>query len=572
MLANWYTRKGLVYPVLWVLVLLGYARSLGNGFCFDDWGIVVDNPLISERRWVEMWSSDYWSAVGDHSGLYRPLTMASFALNHLVFGGEAWSYHAANVLLHLCTTSLLHSLVLAWMTPTGAFAAALVFGLHPALSEAVVGVVGRGELLSAFFGLAGLWCLLPPSGRGRVHRAVGLALLAAAPLAKESGICFGLGLAAWGWWFQRGRWRLWAGALGAVASALAAKGLALGQLQPGDIGFIDNPLAYADPVVRGLNSGALLVKYLLLLAFPWPLSADYSYDQIRVIDNLLDGALLLPVLLSITVAWGCWRLSVRSVPLALWLAVSGGALLLVANLFVPGGTIFAERLLYLPALALAAGLGLLLGRLPARTGAWLACGWCLAAIPLVWVRCGDWRDDLSLFRATVKTSPASARSHYSLGEALQRQGDPAGALAEYERALAIYPRYAQAWYNRGAALLALNRGREALAAYRQAVQIRPGFTKALFAVAVLLRELEGDEAALTAFEALLAKDPGHAAGVEAYCAVLLRRGGTARAEQVVARALLTDPGNSDLARIQRLVQSREPGPGTATDRVPPHTP
>lgn len=547
----WCKNKRAVLPLLWGLVFIAYARSLGDGFCFDDQGIVVGNALVSEGRWGAILHTDYWSATGEHTGLYRPLTIASFALNHLIFGGQPWAYHLGNVLLHLGATSLLYLLASVWLAPFGALLAGLCFGLHPAISEAVIGVVGRGELLSACLGLAGVWFLTAhPKHRQTLPQLAGFILLAAAPLAKESGICFALGVMVWGFWYHRPRPLLWGGALAAAVFSLAVKGLALGQLQPGNIGFIDNPLAYADSSVRVLNSAGLLVRYLRLLLFPWPLSADYSYDQIPVIADPGAASLWLPLALVITLGWIIWKGAGRHPQLLLWLLISGGSLLLVANLFLAGGTLFAERLLYLPALAFSLGAGLLTSQLPRRVGATLVWGWCLVAIPLAWTRCGDWRDDLSLFRRAVEVSPASARSHYGLGRALQQQGDQAGALSAYQQALAIYPRYADAWYNQGAALLSLGRPTEALAAYRQAVQVRPGFAKALYAVAVLVEHLEGAALAVPAYEALLAVDPGHVDGVPALSGIFLRQGDTAQAAEILDLALVMHPEEEQLRRLR----------------------
>ncbi|MBI2505164.1 MAG: tetratricopeptide repeat protein [Candidatus Latescibacteria bacterium] len=545
---QWHKNKRVVVPLLWGLVILAYARALGNGFCFDDQGIVVDNPLVSEGRWGAILLSDYWS--GEHTGLYRPLTIASFALNHLVFGGQAWAYHLVNLLLHLGAITLLYLLVAAWLTPEGALLAGLCFGLHPALSEAVIGVVGRAELLSCCLGLAGVWIWSSLVKRQQLSLYVlGLALLAAAPLAKENGICFALGVALWSFWHHRSRPWLWVGALAAAGCSLGVKGLVLGQLQPGEIGFIDNPLAYVGAEVRMLNSAGLLVRYFRLLLFPWPLTADYSYDQIPVIEDMGAAPLWLPLALVITLALGIWQGGRRYPQLFLWVLISGGALLLVANLFLAGGTIFAERLLYLPALGLSMGIGWMASRLQGRLYPLAAWGWCLVTIPLIWNRCADWQDDLHLFRRAVEVSPLSARSHYGLGRALQQQGEMAGALAAYQQALEIYPPYAEVHFNQGAALLSMDRPAEALAAYQRAVQVRPGFVKALYAVAVLVEHLEGEEAAVPAYQALLAADPGHVAGARALSGIWLRQGLTARAAELVRRAVVARPFEPQLRRL-----------------------
>jgi tetratricopeptide (TPR) repeat protein len=570
----WYEVRSKALPAVLGLVALAYASSLGNGFCFDDHAIVVDNPLVREGRWGELLSADYWSPTGERTGLYRPLTIASFALNHRLFGAQAWSYHLANLILHLGATALLYLVAASWRAPRAALLAGLGYGLHPALSEAVVGVVGRAELLSCCLGLGGAWCWSRLADRHRPGLYLaGLALLAAAPLAKENGICFALGAAAWGFWHWRARVSLWCGALGAALFSLAVKGLALGQLQPVQIGFIDNPLAYVEAPVRALNSPALVVRYLRLLCFPWPLSADYSYNQLPVATGP-DIEVLSALALALSLGWVIWR-GVRSRPQwGLWVLAGGGALLLVANLFLAGGTLFAERLLYMPAVPFSLGLGWLGGRLEGRSFALLAWGWCLAAAPLTWSRSADWRDDLSLFSRAVQVTPSSARSHYGLGRALQQEGRIAEALAAYDRALAIHPRYAEAHFNRGAALLSQGDPGAAQQAYRRAAEIRPGFTKALYALAVLAQHLEGDSAAVPAYESLLSRDPGHLEGVRALSGILLRQGAGHRAEEVVRQALEARPGEAELQRLlaEIRVPRQERGAGIPRDPGIPRRP
>ncbi|MBM3277661.1 MAG: tetratricopeptide repeat protein [Candidatus Handelsmanbacteria bacterium] len=554
------------------LAAVAYNGALGNGYCLDDRGIVVDNPQVREGRWGEIFLTDYWSPIGANTGLYRPLTVASLALGHALFGGPAWGQHLINLLLHLLALAGVYKLASSLSGPQGGLLAGLYFGLHPALSEAVIGIVSRAELLSFCLGLGGVWVW---SGLARrpwswPHLA-GLLALAAAPLAKENGICFALGLVLWGLWRHPRRRALWLGALGAGGCALGIKWLVLGQLQPSDIGFIDNPLAAAHPLVRSLNSFPLLIRYLRLLVFPWPLSADYSYNQIPVLEDLGSGQLWLPLLLVASLGWAIW-LGVRRHPeLFLWTLISGGALVLVSNLLVAGGTIFAERLLYLPAAACCLGMGWLGSRLPRPVFLLVAGGWCLATLPLLWVHSAHWKDDLSLFRRSVEVAPRSARVHYGLGHALHEQGDVAGAVAAYQRATRIYPGYAVAYYNEGAALLSLGREAEALASYRQAVQIRPNFAKALYAVAVLVQHLEGEKAALRSYQALLAVEPGHTKGVAAMRGILLRQGDREQAAQVVRRALAQRPDDPELRHLLEAPPSPGADPGSPRDLKPPRT-
>jgi len=384
--------------------------------------------------------------------------------------------------------------------------------------------------------------------------ALGFAALAAAPLAKENGICFSLALAAQGLLHQRRRPKLWAGRLGAALLSRGVKWAALGQVQPQGIGFIDNPLAYVSDPVRALNGCGVLARYWRLLVFPWPLSADYSYNQLPVVQD--PGSLMIWAPIAFIGGLGLWAWRLRRWPVpALWVLLSVGAALLVASILLPSSTLFAERLVYLPATGFCLGWGWAASRLPRRAVPWVAGGWCLVAIPLLWARSADWKDDLRLFARTVLTAPHSARSHYGLGRALHERQELEKALDAYARALRLYPRYAEAHFNRGAALLALGREREALDAYRRAVESRPGYAKALYAVAVLVQHLEGGAAAVPAYRALLAVDPTHAEGAKALGRLLLQQGEALQARQVLQAVAAAHPGEAELARLLEQAQA-----------------
>src|SRR6185436_17495008 len=155
----------LVLAGLTAVVLLAYGGTLRNGFTFDDHAIIVQNSLIKRMEYrPTLLTSDYWAGVRDpgaaptiHAGLYRPLVLLSFAVNHAAAGLSPWSYHLINVLLHLGVTWLLYAVARQLeFSLQAALAAALLFALHPIHAEAVAGVVGRAELLMSAGVLAGL--------------------------------------------------------------------------------------------------------------------------------------------------------------------------------------------------------------------------------------------------------------------------------------------------------------------------------------------------------------------------------------------------------------------------------
>lgn len=121
-------------------------------------------------------------------------------------------------------------------------------------------------------------------------------LLVASQVAKESGFVIVAGLCLYALGRKCKITLCWPPAAAALAGPLT-KWWVTGKLLPGGIGFLDNPLAYAYPTVRVLNGFGAFLRYLKLLIFPWPLAADYSYNQISTLTDFTALTLWLPLLM-----------------------------------------------------------------------------------------------------------------------------------------------------------------------------------------------------------------------------------------------------------------------------------
>src|SRR5262249_30044524 len=177
--------------------------------------------------------------------------------------------------------------------------------------------------------------------------------------------------------------------------------------------------------------------------------------------------------------------SARRYPVILF-ALSWSALtyLLVSNLLFPIGTIFGERLLYLPsigyALLIAAGLTRL-----ARMTSWrrtlsgaLVCIVLLRYGARFVARAADWKDDDHLFRAAVATSPDSAKAHSNYGFTLQRAERYEEAAAEFVRALDIAPGLTGSGVSLARCYMQLGRPGDAVAPYPDVIPRDPGLSRA----------------------------------------------------------------------------------------------
>jgi len=152
-------------------VLAAFWPILGHGFVFDDFALIVDNPgirgLDAERlRW--MFSSTYLTT-------YMPLGWAAFAAVHAVAGLSPAAFHAANLAAHWLVALALFAAARRVLHLAGdakpdapAFAAALLFAVHPFQVNTVAWAIELPDMLSTLFYLLAVFAYL---GRSRPRAA-----------------------------------------------------------------------------------------------------------------------------------------------------------------------------------------------------------------------------------------------------------------------------------------------------------------------------------------------------------------------------------------------------------------
>ena len=153
-----------------LLVVAAYWPGRGGGFVFDDFPNIVDNASLHVTNWdVHAWLAAMFSS--ESGPFQRPLSMATFALNHVLTGLDPEAMKLTNVAIHAVNAWLVLGLLgclLALSTPdqeaqrrtwATRFAAA-AWALHPINLMAVLFVVQRMESLCQTFVFAGLWLYL----------------------------------------------------------------------------------------------------------------------------------------------------------------------------------------------------------------------------------------------------------------------------------------------------------------------------------------------------------------------------------------------------------------------------
>ena len=452
---------------LGLLTLLAFSNSFSTGFALDNQTLLLGDTRIqgaTASNVALIFEHTYWWPNGE-SGLYRPLTTLSYLLNYAILGNgdHPAGYHWVNLLLHTANVFLLFALVLRLMTGRvralpAAFCIAVLWAVHPVLTESVTNIVGRADLLAGFAVLGGFLLYLKSTettGWRRAALLTGLAVTTAVGVfSKESAVVLPVVIVLYE--LVGGKQSLvntgWRGTLPACLAMLVPIGVMLWQRAavlasslPAEWPYYDNPIVGAGFWIGRLTAIKVLARYLWLAFWPMKLSADYSYSQIALARGSLEdwvSWLAVAAALALTVIlWSRNRLAF------FFAAFAFLNFLPASNLLFPIGTMMAERLLYLPLAGLVAAVVIAIdaaaGRFRISRAAFAIC---IALIVTgfairTWVRNFDWTDDKTIAEAGVQTSPRSFKFHRLLAAQLladdpsRRETDR--AVVEADRSVAI---------------------------------------------------------------------------------------------------------------------------------------
>src|SRR6266550_1847888 len=386
----------------------------------DDLYIIVWNPLVHsvQGAW-RAFGGPYWPP--DLGGqMYRPLPLATFAVDWSIARGHPVWFHAMNMLWHAGAALIVTALGLRSPSPdrrggqgvrTAALAAGLVFAVHPVHVEAVANVIGLGELMAA----VGV-CLAVYAAVVRQNVLWSGAALLLGLLSKENAVV-APALIVWAWIVapplvlrptRRGvvmfvaSWVVIAGAYLAVRATV---------LHPYARLHATAPVFLGESAFAGrLTAVAALGDVMRLLVFPLTLRVDYAPAERTVVQSIMDGRFAIG--LACLAVWAAllmlaWRRQRRLEAFGLgWVAIT---FLPVSNLLFSTGILLAERTLYLPSVGLALAAGTWAARLPPQR---------LRAVLVLLVLTGGirsglrtlvWHDDFSVTQSILEDSPDSYR-------------------------------------------------------------------------------------------------------------------------------------------------------------------
>jgi tetratricopeptide (TPR) repeat protein len=555
-------------PVRWyalALIVCGvlvYANSLTAPFVFDDSTAISLNPFI-RHLWplTQSIRAPVQSAMAG-----RPIVSLSLAISHRMGGLDPAVFRAWNIAVLIVSALLLFGILRRTVARLPgedrrgaagvAFAAALIWLVHPLQTELVDYVTQRTESMMGMFYLLTLYAAVRAIERADAPRhsrrwtalaiaacALGMGCKEAMVTAPVMVLLYDVTFAARSFkeaWRRRKSLYLGLASTWVVLAALVAQAP---RWRSAGLESGVTPWTYL------LNQAVMIVTYLRLSVWPHPLVLDYGRTLPIALSAALPYAIVVLVLLAATaIAW--WKRPALAF-LGSWLFV----ILAPSSSVVPIATeVGAERRMYLPLAAIAIltvlAVRAAVRRLPtasplrpriAGIGALAVAATLLGTLTVL--RNTDYQNPSALWQGVLDHRP-TGRAHYNLAIELKDHGRTDEAIAHYREAAAHEPaaHYAlgfelgsrgaydeavghlrefirlapedelapKAYFLLGQSLARQNQKADAAAAFRQVLAMRPRDADARAALADLLIAEERYAEAVPLYREYLAMVPGSA--------------------------------------------------------------
>ncbi len=429
-----------------------YVSTYNFDYVLDDKIVYTENAYVKEgipgiKKILS--SESFEGYFGEQKKLvagarYRPLSIASFAVEFAALGQSETTSHLINVLLYGLNCLLLfrifgmlyqqkmevHPL---WNV---AFVASMLFAAHPLHVECVANVKGRDEILTLIACLGTMYFAIKYLLKGNLIWLLPLFItFFLGVMTKENTVTFMAVLPLLGWYFAKTDYKkiILVAIPGIVATLLYLfiRFQVIGHFLENSV---DNVDLMNDPF-KGMSFSEkyatiiyTLGLYFKLSFFPHPLTHDYYPYHIPIMNwakgGTITSLLLYIVLIGISV-WGFFKKHIYSFCIVFFIAT----LSVTSNLFFPVGTFMNERFLYVSSVAVVLFLAWMMVRfLPNKLGgtgkmlsyALFALFFIGFTAKTIW-RTPAWKNTYNLNAYAIEVSKNSARANALMATAIYEQ-------------------------------------------------------------------------------------------------------------------------------------------------------
>lgn len=469
-------RKYLIY--LTGLIVLAYINSLGNDFVSDDIPGIKNNPAIGS-----------FSHIFESAFLF-PERLLYFVLYHIA-GLSPAAFRLSNVVFHIGSVIVLYSILVLLSNRRVAIIATSLFAIHPLISEAVVWISGGPYVRYGFFFLLSFLFYILSKNNQKYFR-YSLLSFVFAILSGEKAIVLALIFGAYELIENKVliNWKKLAPYFLLSAGAAALFVLKIGQRLDS---LQSQSYAPAQTINPFQQIPVALTSYFQLSFWPAGLTLYHTELSIGIFNYLLR------LLMFLLFAGMCVFSYKKNKKIFFWLMFIVVPLL---PFLTPFGIswIVAERYFYLSSIGLFVLVAMLLDHFSKQENYQKPI---LAFVILViagfsirtMYRNADWKNEDTLWPATLKTSPSGHNIHNNMGDVYSRNLQHDKAIEEFKKAIEINPNYADAYHNLGMTYYTIKQYDQAIENLQKAASINPNLWQSYQSLATIYWEKADKEKA-----------------------------------------------------------------------------
>ncbi len=536
MIYKWLSeKKQLLLPL--VIIVTGaalYGATLSFSFTNSD-----DNILIVQNfRYINditnitgFFRSDVFNDT--QQAYYRPLMLVSLMLDSFWGGVSAWPYHFTNIMLHIIASLLLFALLRRFGSKEMSFVMAMIFLVHPSLTQAVAWIPGRNDVLMAVFVIAAFMCFMRYCETGKPAHLFCYAIMSVlAVFSKESSFMLYIVSILYPLSFDKRFQRYQYVILSMFWAFLAFIWSVMRMLA------FSNPVEYSMQGVASSLAGSwsAFLVYLGKALFP----LNLSVMPVMADTSVIFGAVSLSLLVSLI-----WLAKNKNTSGAMFGLVWFVAFLLPSFVRPYPGYVadLLDHRLYLPMV----GLFLTLSQL--RYNISFHAGRKLLPVLILVLAVGTAAYSLNfsspeMFSGNaVVNSSSYSRAHALYAEELAANGDRVSAERHYLKSLELSPSETNVRNN--LAVLYVSRGdlKSAEYALREEIRLHPHLTEVRRNLAVVLMNMGRYPESILLFKEELSLSPGELMTMNLLASAYARSGDDLSAEKMYSRILGSDQGN-----------------------------
>jgi tetratricopeptide (TPR) repeat protein len=473
------------FPFLLIFILscLLYGNTIQNKYAVDD-GIVITENAFTQKGFegiADIFTNDAFAGCLGKSGSslvqggrYRPLSIASFAVEQELWGQSPAASHFINVLLFalsgMCIFYFLKSIHnnpkkqnFLWTWP---FWATILFIIHPIHTEVIANIKGRDEILCLLFSMLSLIFSLKYLNSSKIiHLICTIVFLFLGLLSKENAITFFAIIPLTFYFFTNATSKqYW---LMILSLALPIVIFLFLRFQFTSTGMkLESTEIMNNPFVAAIGSERIATilltwfYYIKLLFAPIVLTHDYYFNQIPYV-NFSNPITLISLIIHLALLYYAVKKIKEKNVISYGIFYYFICFSVVSNLLFSVGILMNERFVFIPSLGFCIIIAYLIQNAIEKelikrktiTPFLIIIG-CLFSFKTI-SRNMDWKDNLSLFAADVQSSDNSAKAHSTYGgllyeevlktdDTLSQNEMLALSYQHLSTALEIYPNYSDA--------------------------------------------------------------------------------------------------------------------------------